>query len=149
VYRCVLYASIIMSPKYTTGPRVCGHLLVEHLIPKSWALITASTFLRMLSTRCWNHCCGDLVPFSHKGISEVGHGCWTIRPGSQSAFQFIPKVFDGVEIKALCRPVKFFHTDLNKLFLYGPRFAWERCHAETGSSPNCCHKVGSTESSRM
>ena len=42
--------------------------------------------------------------------------------GSQSAFQFIPKVFDGVEVRALCRPVKFFHTDLNKPFLYGPRF---------------------------
>ena len=45
-----------------------------------------------------------------------------IRSGSQSAFQFIPNVFDGVEVRALCRPVKFFHTDLNKPFLYGPRF---------------------------
>ena len=45
-----------------------------------------------------------------------------IRPDSQSAFQFIPNLFDGVEVKALCRPVKFFHTDLNKPFLYGPRF---------------------------
>ena len=44
-----------------------------------------------------------------------------VRPGSQSAFQFIQKVFDGVEVRALCRPVKFFHTDLNKPFLYGPR----------------------------
>uniref|UniRef100_UPI0035901350 leukocyte tyrosine kinase receptor n=1 Tax=Myxine glutinosa TaxID=7769 RepID=UPI0035901350 len=41
-------------------------------------------------------------------------------PGSQSAFQFIPKVFDGVEVRALCRLVKFFHTDLNKPFLHGP-----------------------------
>ena len=41
---------------------------------------------------------------------------------SQSAFQFIPKVFDGVEVRALCKPVKFFHTDLDKPFLYGPRF---------------------------
>ena len=45
-----------------------------------------------------------------------------IRPGSQSAFQFIPKVFGGDEVSALCRPVKFFHTDLDKPFLYGPRF---------------------------
>ena len=43
-------------------------------------------------------------------------------PGSQSAFQFIPKVFNGVEFRALCRPVKFFHTDLDKPLLYGPRF---------------------------
>ena len=41
---------------------------------------------------------------------------------TQSVFQFIPKVFDGVEVKAMCSPVKFFHTDLDKLFLYGPRF---------------------------
>jgi hypothetical protein len=31
-------------------------------------------------------------------------------------------VIDGVEVRALCRPVKFFHTDLDKPFLYGPRF---------------------------
>ena len=37
------------------------------------------------------HCCGDL--FSHKSRSEVGYWCWAIRPGSQSVFQFIPKVF--------------------------------------------------------
>ena len=40
----------------------------------------------------------------------------------QSAFQFIPKVFNVVVVRALCRPVKFFHTDLTKPFLYGPGF---------------------------
>ena len=55
------------------------------------------------------HCCVDLLSFSLKSISEVGHRCWEIRPGSQSAFQFIVKVFDVVEVRALCRPVKFFH----------------------------------------
>ena len=34
----------------------------------------------------------------------------------------MPKVFEEVEVRALCRPVKFFHTNLNKPFLYGPRF---------------------------
>jgi len=33
----------------------------------------------------------------------------------------LPKVF-GVEVRALCRPVKFFHTDLDTPFLYGLRF---------------------------
>jgi hypothetical protein len=37
-------------------------------------------------------------------------------------FQFIPKVIDGVEVRALCRPVKFFHIDFNKTFLYRPHF---------------------------
>ena len=36
--------------------------------------------------------------------------------------QFIPKVFDGVEVRALCRSVKFFHNNLDKPFLYGPHF---------------------------
>ena len=45
-----------------------------------------------------------------------------IRPGSQSVFQLIPKVFDGVEGRALCRPVNFVPTDLDKPFLYRPHF---------------------------
>ena len=68
------------------------------------------------------HCCSDLLPFRRNSISEVRHWCWAIWPGSQSAFQLIPKVSDGVEVRALCMPVKFFHTDLDKPFLYGPRF---------------------------
>ena len=58
----------------------------------------------------------------HKSIHEVVHWCWAIRPGSQSAFQWIPKVTDGVEFRGLCRPVKFFHTALDSPVLYGPRF---------------------------
>ena len=51
-----------------------------------------------------------------------------ITPGSQLAFQFIPKVFDGVEV-GLCAG----HTDLDKPFLYGPRFVHGgHCHPETG-----------------
>jgi hypothetical protein len=46
----------------------------------------------------------------------------------------------GVEVKALCSPVKFFHTDLDKPFLYGPHFV-DRALS--------CYKVGSRESSRM
>ena len=55
-----------------------------------------------------------------------------IRSDLESAFQFIPKVFNGVEARALCRPVKFYHTNLEKPFLYGPRL-----------------EIGITESSRM
>ena len=38
--------------------------------------------------------------------------------------QFIPEMFDGFEVRALCRPVKFFHTDLDKPFLYGPHLVY-------------------------
>lgn len=32
--------------------------------------------------------------------------------------QILQKVLDGVEVLALCRPVKVFHTKLRKLFLF-------------------------------
>ena len=110
--------------KYTTWPKVCGHL-VKHLIPKSLALIWSwfpfAAILGRISTRCWNIAAQTFF-HSATSISEVGHWCWAFRPGSQSAFQFIPKVFDGVEVRALCRPVKFFHTHLDKPLLCGPYF---------------------------
>lgn len=41
--------------------------------------------------------CGDLLPFTQKSTGKVELRCWMKRPGSQSAFQFIPKVLDGAE----------------------------------------------------
>ncbi len=41
---------------------------------------------------------------------------------SQLPFQFIPKEPDGVEVRALCKPVKFFNTKLRKQFRYGDGF---------------------------
>lgn len=38
--------------------------------------------------------CRDFLPFNQKNISDVGHRCWAIQPGSQSVLQFIPKVFE-------------------------------------------------------
>ena len=60
-------------------------------------------------------------------------------------------MFNGVVGRALGRTVKFFHTNLDKLFLYEPRFVHRGIVMlnRKGSSPNCCHKVGSTELSRM
>uniref|UniRef100_A0A0E9SA37 Uncharacterized protein n=1 Tax=Anguilla anguilla TaxID=7936 RepID=A0A0E9SA37_ANGAN len=62
---------------------------------------------------CWNIAARDLFPFSQESISEVGTDR-AIGPGSQLGSQLIPVVLDGVEVRALCRPVKFFHTDLDK-----------------------------------
>ena len=69
-------------------------------------------FSGRLSTRCWNIAAGTCF-HSATSVTEVGHWCCAIRPDSQSVVQFIPKVFDGVEVRALCRPVKFFHTELS------------------------------------
>lgn len=63
--------------------------------------------------RCWKTMGG--LPFSHKSVSEVGHWCRTIRPGSLSTFQFTLKLFDGrTEVKALCRSAKLSHTNQNQ-----------------------------------
>ncbi|MCJ8739726.1 hypothetical protein PDJAM_G00050400 [Pangasius djambal] len=39
-----------------------------------------------------------------------------------SVFQFIPKVFSGVEVRALCRTLEFFHSNLHTPCLHGARF---------------------------
>ncbi|MCJ8737978.1 hypothetical protein PDJAM_G00030230 [Pangasius djambal] len=44
------------------------------------------------------------------------------RSGVQSVFQFIPKVFSGVEVRALCRTLEFFHSNLHTPRLHGARF---------------------------
>ncbi|MCJ8738048.1 hypothetical protein PDJAM_G00031240 [Pangasius djambal] len=52
--------------------------------------------------------------------------CWSVaggwRSGVQSVFQFIPKVFSGVEVRALCRTLEFFHSNLHTPCLHGARF---------------------------
>ena len=98
----------------------CQNHSHQYGVGPPFAAITASTLLRRFSTRGWNIAAGTCF-HSATSFSEV-RDCWVIRPGSQSAIQLIPKVFDGVEVRALCRPVKFFHTDLDKPFLYGPCF---------------------------
>lgn len=64
--------------------------------------------------------CRDLFPVSHQSINEVSHRCWVIRPGLQLAFQFIPKLLDGVEVRALLC-VKSSRPSRNQ-FVYGPGF---------------------------
>ncbi|MCJ8730323.1 hypothetical protein PDJAM_G00183060 [Pangasius djambal] len=39
-----------------------------------------------------------------------------------SALRFIPKVLSGVEVRALCRTLEFFHSSLGKPCLHGARF---------------------------
>ena len=103
-----------------TWPKVCRHLLFQHLIPKSWALIwswsplccdnsqnsSGKAFHEMLE-----HCCGELLPFSHKSISVGQLGL-----ARSWRYNYSQRCSMG------CRSVNFFHTDLDKPFLCGPRF---------------------------
>lgn len=66
--------------------------------------------------------CGDLCSFSHKSISDIRHWCQSRRPCVQPAFQFSPKMCSGLEVRALCRTLEFFHTNLGKPCLHGSRF---------------------------
>ncbi|MCI4393571.1 hypothetical protein PGIGA_G00158990 [Pangasianodon gigas] len=59
------------------------------------------------------HCCTAL----EQSLSSV-----LLLGGEDFDWEFIPKVFDEVEVRALCGPVKFFHTKLIQPCLYGPCF---------------------------
>jgi hypothetical protein len=137
-------------------------MLFEHLIPKSWPLLWSWSPLC-----CYNslHSSGegfplnvgtllqgDLLPFSHKCISEVGHWCWAIRPGSQSqCFNSSQRCLMGLR-SGMCagqlssyEPISTNHFCMDLALCTGALSCWNRKEP----SPNCCHKGGSTESSRM
>lgn len=112
------YMNKTYSPIYTIWAKVCRHLTII-LICACWtsnlkvfclfAALTSSNLLGRLSTRIeWiEHGCGNGCPFSHKSISEVGHWCQVKMLAAQFEFHFLPKVFNRVEVRALCRPLKF------------------------------------------
>lgn len=68
----------------------------------SLAVVITSTPLRRFFIRNWYTALG---PFLYKSISEI-------RPGVQSLFRFIVKMFVGVEVRALGRSLEFFHITL-------------------------------------
>lgn len=49
-----------------------------------------------------------------KSVCEVKHWCWTRRPG-------LPKVFSGVEVRAVCRAMKFLHDTLLTMSLWSSK----------------------------
>ncbi len=61
-----------------------------------------------------------------------------------SSFWFIPKVLDHADVRALCRPVKFFHTKhLGDLFLTDLVLLHDgtvMSKQERSFSPNCCRR---------
>lgn len=42
--------------------------------------------------------------------------------GCSRVFQFIQRLFSEVEVRAFCRPLEFFHCNLDKLCPHGARF---------------------------
>jgi hypothetical protein len=96
-----------------------------------FAAVTASTLLGRLSTRSWNIATGICVHSATRALVRLGTDVgWLVLIHSQcsSSSQRCSMEFRW---RALCRPVKFFHTNLDKPFLYGPHCASGQCHAET------------------
>ncbi|MCJ8748244.1 hypothetical protein PDJAM_G00162700, partial [Pangasius djambal] len=76
-----------------------------------------------LSTRCWRVAVGICVHSATRALVRSGADVGMSRmSGVQSVFQFIPKVFSGVEVRALCRTLEFFHSNLHTPCLHGARF---------------------------
>jgi len=124
-----------MAKSMWTPARQTSHSQIMGYNKWSWSPLCCNDSLHSSGTafhEMLEHCCGDLFPFSHKSIREVGQRCWVIRSGLQLVFQFITKVFDGVEARALCRPVKFLHTDRQTISVWTSLCAREHCHGERG-----------------
>ena len=64
---------------------------------------------------------------------------FVIRPDLH--FQFIPKALEGVEVRALCRPVRFFHTKLGKHFYMELACTQGHCHVERGKGQTLLSKI--------
>lgn len=54
--------------------------------------------------------CGAPCSFGCLIIGELEHWCWSRRSGVQSAFQLIPDVFSGVEVRGVCWTLEFFRS---------------------------------------
>ena len=121
------------------------------LVPP-FAALTASTLLERFSTWCWNNAAGICFHSATTALvrldTDVGPDLGLARSRCSNSSQ---RCSMGLR-SGLCRPFKYFHTDLKKKHYWmdpalymGALSCWNR----KGTSPNCCHKVGSTESFRM
>lgn len=86
----------------------------------------------------------EFEPIQPRHISEGGHRCSMERPYSQPAFQLIPKVFSGLDVRALFRPVNSTPALLN----HG-KTDLTSCWNRKRLSPHRCHKFSSTQLSKM
>lgn len=97
------------------------------------------TLLGSLRTRFWNLGAGICPDSAARALVRCA-----MRPG----LQFIPKMLDVVEVRTLCRPVEFLHTNhfFTELALCSRALIyWKRKRP----CPNCYHKVRSTHLSKM
>ena len=129
---------------YTAWPKPCWHPNTTPIC-YCWTFYSKTMGINLLLWYNSFHSCGkafyktfepgcrDLLPSSHKSISEGRHWCWTLRHGLQLAFQFISEALGGIEVKAWafvhCHaflkllPQSWKHPEISLYVLY-LRFPW-------------------------
>ena len=125
------YWRCIWTPaRLTSHSKIMKWILTwSHLCCYNSSHSSGNSFHQMLE-----HCWGDLPPFSHRCISEVGRWCWVLRPGSQSAFQFIPKVRLGWGQGSVQTSQVLPHKSWQTISVWTSLCARGHCHTETGKS---------------
>lgn len=135
------YMSYVLYVMYTICTICHVHYITYYIIlccyespPASW-----KAFHNIVGPAAGDY----LLPFIHSRFSEVETDIgWSDLAFSQCSSS--SKVLDGVKARALCSPVRFFHSKLRMPFLYGPWLVHGAlsCRNRAGPSPNCCHKLG-------
>lgn len=145
---------LFFSPWYVT------HNLILYVVKSMWM---PEHYIRPCD--CWT-CCSKIMGLAMGTVSDFPPDFWTwlhgfapIQPQENYSevghlglthcreFYFIPNVLEGVEVRALCRPLKFSpKPNWEYCFLMDLALCLGHCHVETGkgSSPNCCHRVRRT-----
>ena len=90
-------------------------------------------YVRILFPRC--PCSSEKAAGICFACTEVRLWCQEIHSGPEFLFQFIPKVLDDVEVRALCKPVKFLHPEKPLICERGHRDV----KTEKGPWGNCYH----------
>ena len=90
------------------------------LVPP-FAAMTASTLLGRLSTKCWNIVAETCFHSATRSIVRLGI-VGNLGLGRSRRSNSSQRCSMRLSLGPLCRPVKFFHTDLDKPFLYEPHF---------------------------
>lgn len=124
-----------MPRKYADTHKVCGLLIVKHLIPKPWALMC-----------CCNSFDSSGKPLDLAAEKSALHGAKTasVRSNtdvgqSQTAFQLL----NGAEVRALFSPVWILPQSAGNMFLYGAAYMqWSWCWNRKGASSKSWHKSG-------
>lgn len=93
-----------------------NHDLITTVFSPGFAVIITSSRLRRLSTRFWDHGCVDVRSFSQKSINELRRWCWVNR-GSMCSSSF-HRCSLGLKLRALCRPLEFFYSNLGEPCLH-------------------------------